>query len=202
MKKIIILSVAVLGLVGCSSNAGGTKGKVDCYSLSVTEGGKTVYSANYNVAVAEVHEYTSAEGKKLFTNCHMTYMDGYSSAKDTVIRAYPSRYKQDSIEYTYSRFVGYLTKENNYYLDLDAKTIDAEIKWSEYLYENSSSANSIDNKEAYSCAKQNYYQVDSGYYNYGPTYSLFVDITEDGLERHTYTMLGEDSIITYTEKWF
>ena len=206
--KFLVLLVATLGLVGCSSNspAGGTSGKVDCYSVRVTEGGSTVFSGNYSSGYAYVYEYKDASGKKIYTNDHITYRkyDGGSYTNiDTVIRAYPDRYTNDYVEYTFSRFVGFLLKENNYYLDLGARTIDSETKWSEYKYQSDPTTPpegaTSNNKEAFSCAKKNYYQIEYSGYEY---YSLRLDLTESTLERHSYTMLGQDSVITYTAKWF
>lgn len=206
-SKILVLLIATLGLVGCSKNsaAGGTSGKVDCYSIRVTEGGTTVFNATYSAGYSMVYEYKSAEGKKLYTSSHLYYYDySTSTQKDVVIRAYPDKYTNDYTEYSYSKFVGFLTRENNYYLDLGARTIDSEIKWSEYKYASDPttvSDGASNNKEAYSCAKSNYYQdISSGYES--QYVSLRLDLTESSLERHTYTMLGEDSIVTYTAKWF
>ena len=207
-SKLFILLVAAIGLVGCSKNsaAGGTSGKVDCYSVRVTEGGSTVFSGNYSSGYAAVYEYKDSSGKKIYTSGHLVYQkyDGSSYTNvDTVIRAYPDRYTNDYVEYTYSKFIGFLLKENNYYLDLGARTIDSETKWSEYKYQNDPTTPpdgaKSNNKEAYSCAKSNYYQLDYSGYDY---YSLRLDLTESSLERHSYTMLGQDSVITYTAKWF
>ena len=206
-SKILMLLIATLGMAGCSSNsaAGGTTGKVDCYSIRVTEGGSSVFSATYSAGYSLVYEYKSADGKKLYSASHIYYIDyNTSTQKDAVIRAYPDKYTNDYTEYSFSRFVGFLTRENNYYLDLGARTIDSETKWSEYKYANDPttvSEGASNNKEAYSCAKSNYYQ-DIGSSSYQEYVTLRLDLTESSLERHSYTMLGEDSIVTYTAKWF
>ncbi len=209
-SKLFVLLIATLGLVGCSKNsaAGGTSGKVDCYSVKVTEGGNTVFTGAYSSGFASVFEYKDASGKKIYTSYHMIYQKYYGGSYitgDSIIRAYPDRYTNDYVEYTYSRFVGFLSKENNYYLDLGARTIDSETKWSEYKFQNDPvtppDGATSNNKEAFSCAKNNYYQTD--YYNGFDEYAtLRLDLTESSLERHSYTMLGQDSVITYTAKWF
>ena len=205
-SKVLVLLIATLGLVGCSKNsaAGGTSGKVDCYSIRVTEGGSTVFNETYYAGYSVVYEYKSADGKKIYTSNHFQYTDYNDyTAKESVIRAYPDKYTNDFTEYSYSRFVGFLTRENNYYLDLGARTIDSEIKWSEYKYASDPTTvpeGTSNNKEAFSCAKTNYYQEVS---SSGSQYvTLRLDLTESSLERHTYTMLGQDSIITYRAKWF
>ena len=55
-SKLFILLVATIGLVGCSKNsaAGGTSGKVDCYSIRVTEGGSTVFCETYYAGYSQV----------------------------------------------------------------------------------------------------------------------------------------------------
>lgn len=205
-SKFLVLLIATLGLVGCSNNsaAGGTSGKVDCYSIRVTEGGSTVYSGNYSAGYSQVYEYKSQSGAVIYTSARYVYYDYNTSQQiDGVVRAYPDRYTSEYTDYSFSRFVGFLTRENNYYLDLGARTIDAETKWSEYKYATNPTqlpdGTTANNKDAFNCAKKNYYQdLSSG----GQYVTLRLDLTESALERHTYTMLGQDSVITYTAKWF
>lgn len=205
-SNFLILLVSAIGLIGCSKNsaAGGTNGKVDCYSIRVTEGSSIVFNETYNLGYSEVHEYKSADGKKIYTSNRFLYIDHIDDyPKDSVIRAFPDKYTNDYTEYSYSRFVGFLTVENNFYLDLGARTIDSEIKWSEYKYASVPAFPDgiSNNKEAYSCAKSNYYLFDNISSN-TQYVSLRLELTESSLERHTYTMLGQDSIITYKAKWF
>ena len=198
MKKIklIYLPLLAICLVGCSNNDhSGGKGVIDCYSIRVTNGGSTVFSETYYAGYATVYEYKSAEGKTIYT--------GLGNA-DTSVYVYADRYTNTAVTYNYSRFVGYLTVENNYYLNLDSRTIDEEIKWSEYKYESNPTTNYPDgttpnNKEAYSCAKKGYYNAAGGLYS---TTNIRLDMNESSLERHTYIKLGDDSIITYVAKWF
>lgn len=213
MRKVILLSLATICLAGCSSNgvnngaAGGTSGKIDCYSIRVTEGGSTVFTGTYSVGYSTVYEYKSADGKKIYTSSHFRYYDynyDYNTLNDCIIRAYPDKYTSEFEEYSFSKFIGFLLRENNYYLDLGARTIDEETKWSEYKYTTDPttvSEGTSNNKEAFNCAKSNYYQNLSNYYD-SQYITLRLDLTDSTLERHTYTMLGEDSIITYTAKWF
>ena len=211
MKKSLLLPLAIVCLAGCSSNgvnngaAGGTSGKIDCYNISVTEGGRTVFSETYSVGYSMVYEYVSADGAKLYTSFCYTYLSD-TETKYSAIRAYPDKYTSDYKEYTYSKLIGFLKKENNYYLDLGARTIDAKTNWSEYKYTTNPTqvpeGTVVNNKDAISCAKKGYYQDNSfGYAGYEYA-TLRLDLTESSLERHIYTMLGEDSIITYTAKWF
>lgn len=193
-SKLLVLLIATISLVGCSKNDhSGGKGVIDCYSIRVTNGGNTVFQQSYSVSYSAVYEYKTVEGKTVYT--------GLGEAD--FIYVYANRYTNTSVVYSYSRFVGYLTVENNYYLNLDSRTIDSEIKWSEYKYESNPSTdypdgNTPNNKEAFSCAKKGYYQ-NKGYYSNDP---IRLDLDQSSLERHTYTKLGDDSIITYVAKWF
>lgn len=208
-NSVFVILAATIGLLGCStdsSGTGGVKGKVDCYTIKAVEGGNTVFNATYSNEYSYVYEYKDSGGNKLYLSSRIQYQkyeeSGYIYA-DSIIRAYPNRYSNDYVEYTFSRFVGFLTMEKNYYLDLGARTIDYELKWSEYKYENDPislpEGMTSNNREAYSCAKTCYYSI----INYPTEYfTLRLDLTESSLERHTYTILGEDSVITYTAKWF
>ena len=206
MRKLILLSLAAICLAGCSSNgtAGRTSGTIDCYSIRVTEGGATVFSETYSAGYSKVYEYKSADGEKIYTSTYFHYFDSNTPTQnDSIIRAYPDKYTSEFKEYSFSKFIGFLTRENNYYLDLGARTIDEETKWSEYKYSTNPTfvyEDTPNNKEAFNCAKSNYYQDFSGYNSQYIT--LRLDLTESTLERHTYTILGENSIIAYTAKWY
>ena len=198
-------------LVSCNSvpsnsNAGSNKGKVDCYSIEVKSGGSNVFRANYQSLSSSVYEYKSNDGSAIYLNNRLTYSyingSGEVVNADMVVRGYPSRYKSEFITYHYSRLVGYLTNEKNYILDLGARTIDCENKWSEYLYDKNpdTTVDSISNPEAYRCAKRAYYVVNS--YGSSEFYEIKLDLVESGLDRHSYIQLGDDCVITYVTKWF
>ncbi|MCI5746088.1 MAG: hypothetical protein MR270_07415, partial [Erysipelotrichaceae bacterium] len=158
-------------LCGCS-NSGTTaqkKGTVDCYSIFVRNGGSSVFSGTYSTYYSQVHEYKDSNGNSIYANCnicHQVYNE-ITDTYDTVesIFVYSDRYTVDYTEYSYVGFIGWLTVENNYYLDLDKRIIDSETKWSEYLYDKSPSGyeslGTPNNKEAFKKAKNNYYQISS-----------------------------------------
>ncbi len=205
MKRYLFLGLllAPCALCGCSNGETivQTKGIVDCYSIHVTSGTSTVFNARYSAGYAEVHEYTSSKGDSIYT-------DGPDYQTRSVIRSYNNRYTSDYTEYSYVGFVGYLTVEYNYYLDLDNKSIDSAVKYSEYLYsENPVTNKKADNKKAYDCAKKNYFYSSSFSGGLDPDtkeyfYILRADLVEKSLMRHSYMKLGEDCVITYEVKWF
>ncbi len=205
MKKCLLIVIAALGLTGCSTNnvPGKTNGWIDCYSITVQNGGNTIFNQTYQVASSEVWEYKNDKGESLFVDSRPQYTDYDNTKVDCTIAAYPSRYESIYVEYTFSRFVGYLTMERNYYLDLSGRTIDSETKWMKYKGDKDSApypeVGMANNEEAYACAKKNYYQL-GGFY--AQSVYLSLDSNLSSLERHTYTQVGSDSVITYTAKWF
>ncbi len=131
MKRNLVLGSLLVSCVlcGCSSGetAAQTKGIVDCYSISVRNGSSTFFDKTYSASYTEVHEFKSSKGASIYT-------ENLSYSSDTKIYLYNNRYASDYVEYSYVGFIGYLTVECNYYLDLDNRLIDSEIKYSEYLY--------------------------------------------------------------------
>ena len=209
MKRILLVAIASFGLVGCAYNAGGS-GRVDCYSIQVKGSMGAVLNGTYQTSYSWVFEYKNEKGQTLYTNERYLYVardpEKGNHAADTTIRAYPNRFTNDYVEYCFNRFVGFVTVENNFYYDPGSRTIDSETKWSECKYESDPTTledgMKANNKEAYDCAKRNYYQ-ETGRYSSQPEYfDLRLDLTESSLERHTYIQLGNDAIVTYTAKWF
>lgn len=184
-----------------SATSSQTNRIIDCYTIDVRNGTSTI-SKKYYLSYSKVYEYKSSKGDCIYTDEH-SIRDG----KDVVILAYDNKYKSEYIEYSYVGFVGWLTLEDNYYLDLDNSIIDSERKWSEYLYDKNPSDEEIaNNKKAYECASKNYYygfgyyainKIDDNYYC-----NLQTDMLENSIEKHKYIKLGDNSTIEYKEKWF
>ena len=202
MKKLLVICLLVVSLILCACsghNMGQTKGVIDCYSISVNNGGSTVFSATYSTGYTEVHEYKNDNGDSIYTDGRI--VDYYNNASVTIC-VYKDRYTDKFSEYYYSGFIGWLTVEYNYYLDLDNKLIESEIKWSKYLYSSNPTDDEADNKKAYNCARKNFYLVPAGGYYIYNNYELRLDMDESSLERHSYIKIGEDCIISYNAKWF
>lgn len=191
MKKRLLMGLLSAATLMCSCSSGGiksqTSGTVDCYSIKVQNGGSTVFSETYSSTYASVHEYQNSIGESVYAN--------FSYGKESKIRIYKNRYTSQYDEYSYVNTIGLLTREYNYYLDLDNRIIDSEIKYSEYLYENEQSPYAsieYNNKKAWQCAKKSYYKSST----------VYLDMLENPLETHEYTKLGDDCVITYKAKWF
>lgn len=203
MKKSLLLILPALMLASCGGNTidkNATKGVIDCYSIRVTNGGSTVFRETYSLHYTTVYEYKSESGKFLYVssrqaNTNYDYNTGEITYTDYPISVSTDRYTGKYDQYNFSRFVGYLTYENNYLLDLDSRVIDSELKFSEYKYATDPNSNLTgNNKEAYEKAKKGFI--------YGNSSSIQLDTTETGMERHTYTKFGDDCVITYKAKWY
>ena len=185
-----------------SATSSQTNRIIDCYTIEVKDGTTIIDKKYYKSYYSKVYEYRKYKGDCIYANEH--YM---SNGEDVVILAYDNKYKSDYTEYLYVGFVGWLTIENNYYLDLDNNIIDSERKWSEYLYDKNPSDEEANNKKAYECARKNYYY---DCFNYNDTikiddkycYNLQTDMIENSLERHQYIRIGDNYTIEYKEKWF
>ena len=207
MKKIFLLSLLTISLASCSNN-----GVIDCYSISVD--GKLIGS--YIESTSEVFEYSSGNGENIYTNRHFLNSEydpdtGLTVEKDLTLRVYQTRFSDYFIEYTYSRKVGELVVEENYYFNTNSHIIDQETRCIENKYPQNYNASSedeveyYDNEMAFECAQEGYFQdFAQGYDEETETYykTLYLDIVDSSLERHTYFQLGEDSVVTYVEKWF
>ena len=118
--KLLSLGMVSLSLVGCSP-AGGSTGRVDCYSITVGSS-----SVTYSLTTSSVYEYTNDKGESIYTS-----FPAWNSSYNH-IAFYLDRSKTDYTLYEFSGLVGYLYEEHNYYLNLESKTIDQEIKYQKY----------------------------------------------------------------------
>lgn len=203
MRKIFcgLLIMFMMCLCSCSANnQKNTSGTIDCYSIKVTDGGSTVFSRTYSAYTSKVYEYKSESGDSIYINTRIYGTDYQENTMDYNIFVYSDRYTSDYVEYSYSGFIGWLTVEQNYYLDLDNRIIDSETKYREYLYSTNPEIAEADNKKAYNCAKNNYYVLTTSYFHQNLMLRLYLE--EKGLERHSYTKLGDGSIVDYRVKWF
>ena len=211
MKKVFCIFLVTLTIVLCScSNKKEIEvadGFIECYSIKVTFNydsyDKTIFNEKYTRTAAMVYEFKSDDGDSIYTDRKLEYYDSDGLRLNRTIHLYKDRYASDFIEYKYAGFVGWLTVENLYFLDVNNKIVDSLVKYSEYLYSTkpSSSEEGGDNKKAYKCAKKGYYIL-SGYMYENSAFSLSSDLEEKGLERHTYTKFSDDCIITFRKMWF
>lgn len=203
MKKKLIVALVMLTTSLCSCSNGKTKGIVDCYEIKVTNGVNAVFTGAYNKSYNGVFEYKSEDGNHIYADRNIidNIYGGYCD-----ILAYSNEY-ESYITYSYVGFIGFLTYEENYYLDLDNRIIDSETKWSKYTDNNLDDLvdEPVDNNKAYNYAKQNFYLLNGGILtdmNGKCCYSFQIDYSESSLERHAYTKLTDDCIISYRAKWF
>ena len=206
MKKIFLLSILTISLASCSNS-----GIIDCYSISVNG----FFTKTYKESTSSVYQYSSMNGEKIYTNEHFLTSEydpdtGLTVEKDLTLRVFETRFSDYFTEYTYSRKVGELVVVENYYFNTNSRIIDQETRWIENKYPQNYDASSedeveyYDNEMAFECAQEGYFQdFGNGFDDTGTEYAaLYLDIVDSSLERHTYTQLGEDSVVTYVEKWF
>ena len=187
MKKLFLLMMSCLTLCGCSPTANQTHGVIDCLEITIASIGVPF---EYKVSTSPVYEYADATGKTL-------YLDFKSTSSS--VHVFADHLKDDFIEYRFNKIVGYLAMESNYYLDIDKRIIDSETKYSECKLDLKDLSN--DNSEAYRCAKRGYYtsviSTNSGAAHY---YALYLNLADSSLERHSYIVLGNDTLFTYTPR--
>ena len=208
MKKLTCIAAALLALTSCSN---GNAGRIDCYSIRVTSSSGTSFTKTYHSQFTCVYEYKSKDGGYLYAGALHDGADGIWPI--TVVE---DRYSGNYVLYTYVRFVGVITLENNYYFEPATRTIDMETKWSERKdNENPQNQEKIDNKEAFEKAKTGYYYVDQtdartytpessqtgGYAASKPCYVISLDTADNRIEKHTYLQVGDDYNVEYTPKW-
>ena len=203
-SKLIILTTTILMLCSCSSETNtnnNTQGIIDCYSIKAKTDSNTILEKTYSSSLARVYKYQSASGDSIYTSFRSAY-----NGADTFIYVYKNQYSNNYVKYTYSSFIGWLTCETNYYLDLDNRIIDIETKYREYLYDTNPNDETANNKKAYNCAKKNYYANYSGYrldeIEVKYYFYLKTDLLEKSLERHSYIKLGANTVVEYKAKWF
>lgn len=210
MKKTILFLLPLCVLASCGEPKFAekdVKGVIDCRTIEVSNSTGKFLSFSYSSGYSEVYEYLNADGKLLYFSNRFTKRAFNSQINEYVdvdypIKVYPSRYKSDFDYYRFNRFVGYLTRESNYLLDLDLNIIDSETKYSEYLFENNPNETlEANNPEAYEKAKTGYYtyttSYDGEYYAY-----IYLDMAESSMSRHSYIKLCDDCVITYKPKWY
>lgn len=207
--KLLSLGMVSLSLVGCSP-AGGSTGRVDCYSITVGSS-----SVTYSLTTSSVYEYTNDKGESIYTSfrageyIHNRTTNEYTFV-DNDIAFYLDRSKTDYTLYEFSGLIGYLYEEHNYYLNLDSKTIDQEIKYQKYTGSEKEATLldkttvQLNHEKAFSGASKGYFTTTSSTFEISDgqyAVRVYKDYNDSRLERHTYTMV-DDSTITYVPKWF
>ena len=181
---------------------------IDCYSIDIIQSDSKIFSGRTSTGSSRIYEYKNSSGDFLYSSSYVHKTVEEENRKlDSYIRFYPSKYSEEYVEYAFVRFVGWLTLEHNYYLDLDKGYLDIATEWSEYLYEkNPYGEKSADNKEAYQKAKTGYYYELECYWGGAekdvPYYSARADLLDISLSRHSYKKLGDDCIVDFVPKWF
>lgn len=224
-----VLVCGALLFSGCEKDGANNESIIDCYSMSYNCINYE-HTDTYQMGTRCVYEYKNKDGDVLYTDTYLTYYiysNDEKKIKENIIFVYQNRYTAEYTEYTFSKFVGWVTFEKKLYYNLDTKILDTEIKFSEYKYEKNPDADSenkkenVNNKGAYNAIKKNgYYCVydqlsnseSLGFFKGSDDYiyqesavepaSIYLDLAENGLSRHEYTIFSESDRVTYRAKWF
>ena len=207
-----VLVCGALLFSGCEKDGANNSGKIDCYSIN----GQT-----YQTWTQKVYEYKNENNEVIYTDTSIDalMLGGYINAENLTVRVYKQRNATECKDYSFSKYVGNVTVEKNLYLDMNSKTLDEVIKINENKFENGSkNGEETNNQEAFNKIKKNGYysreingkfstQQNMGIeidYSYGEQIYLmiYLDLAENSLERHEYTIFSESDTITYRAKWF
>ena len=97
-----LLIMFMMCLCSCSTNnQKNTSGKIDCYSIKVTDGGSTAFNRTYSASTSKVYEYKSESGDSIYINTRMYGTDYQGNTLDYKIFVYSDRYTSDYVEYSY-----------------------------------------------------------------------------------------------------
>ena len=233
MKKSLLLAVGLFPLLmSCGNqnaqNAANGKGIIDCNSIELKQNGSTIFSKEYSFSPDGVFEYKNSDGEFIYTNNFVLDNENSDFTNNDIrwksLRVYKDKYvidPEDKVEeYKFNKFVGYVSIENNYYLNLDAKMVDCETKWGEWKASGENKASSTtssdssstpspyekvlanpDNKKAYECLKTNFYPTLS-HSSSNDEMMIVLDLAKKGGEYHSYFKYGDDVVASYEAKWF
>ena len=191
MKKMLLTPLMVVCLSGCS--AAPHSGQILCMTIQAKGNGVYFYGRS-GETYDDVFEYKNRAGDVLYTDYMpaLYYTDIDPGMIRLPLKVYAAKDSEEYVEYGYQRNVGSIAVTKNYYLDLKTRTVESEFIYSDAAISNSQKTGT---KEAYECAKKDYYHLNRG--ELGDT--LYLDETPKGLECHLFETYGEDVKITYTE---
>ena len=204
--KLLSLGIISFGLVSCNP-AGGSTGRIDCYKIY--EGGHTY---QYHFVEKPVYEYTNEKGESIYTNFYRNYTNTGMKVPSLPLLLFSNRFSTEYTTYNFSKYVGYVYEEYNYYLNLDSKTLDQEVKYRKYT--GSVKETTFNNEEitfnhdkAMSGVSKGYYTEydNNSYYIDGETIDgcvIYKELHNTKTERHVYKMYGDATDISYVPKWF
>ena len=192
MKKALLPSLMVVCLSGCSSHYG----QINCETIRVVDNGWTLIDGAHKEGFGDVNEYMSKTGDLLYTDCvimnqYVAHSPGYQS-QPAPLFVYATKGSEERVEYTFNRRVGPIGLTENYYLDLKAKTIEAEFIYNDTALSYPQFRQMEGAEEAYECAKKGYYHI-SGFE------PVYLDETPKGFEYHTFYTFSEEAELSYAE---
>mgnify|MGYP003310095491 CR=1 FL=1 len=199
MKKLSLLAAAsIFALTGCAPSG------IKCEYLSIVDGGNTILSSSSSFTTKTVYEYveTASNTKLYFDTCPVRYSEYGTSEIKRDIYLYKNRQSTTYRMFEFSRKVGLIKVETDYYLNLSKHSVvimSHYEKLDDYEY-NDTSEKENENKEAYRCIKKSYYQISGSYYSTEDNnVQIFANEVDKDLEHHGYIVYGSSASVAYTK---
>lgn len=192
MKKTLLASLVVVCLSGCSAHFG----KINCQTVDVKEDGISVFHGSHLKNFAAVYEYVCYGHGVIYTDYKPTRQvykaDHTMESIPLPIYVYATAESRDYLKYEFSGEIGPIAYVVNYYLDLNARTVETEYVYTDSALSYSEFRQVQNAGEAYECAKEDYYHI--GYSDH-----IYLDRNQKGLECHYFDTFSEEAEIIYTE---
>lgn len=223
MKKKYVLPLMVFGLVtsltSCKetltdsseessvaptsiSSAPTTKNAIECQSITIYCVGVRVDYLNRKEEDRLVVEYTNIDNsKRIYTDNYFSYIDETQNEnKTSKVYVHESR-KGGYEEYFFVDFIGFVKLKQNYYLDVENRTIYVETKYclyetdTPYKIRYGSKEKEADNTLAYELASNGRYypEIPHNYPRGVPQIDIYLNELDGSLMRH--------EIYTYSEEY-
>lgn len=193
MKKTLLTSLLVVCLSGCSTNFG----KINCQTIDVKEDGTSIFNGSHLESFAAVYEYVCDGHGVIYTDYKPTRQvykgDNKMESIPLPIYVYATAESRDYVKYEFSGEIGPIAYIVNYYLDLNARTVETEYVYTDSAISYSQFRQMQNAGEAYECAKKDFYHMGTS-----PD-RIYLDRDQKGLECHYFHNFSEEAEITYTE---
>lgn len=153
LKK-VFLSVISFTLIGCSLQDSHdiSDSWIECTRINKYPDTYSKYEFVNSFSAIKVYEYKNSDNEYIYAN--KAYVSDEGSYLPIIV--------SDAKDYSYYecvRFIGYLERADNYYININEKKIHHEIVFTECdkPFDGMDEYDSANNKEAYECAKKGYY---------------------------------------------
>lgn len=180
---------------------------IDCDSIRMNQDNYNFEEYQYYFNTSSVFEYKTKDGKVIYMN-KRTFAVINLKTVEVAIRIHKDKTFMNYDLYSYSRFIGFITNEIHYYLELEKEMIRIETSWHEYVgeapfkVENNEIPN---NKETWECAQKGLLYIDKNPMTTALvrgdfSSSLFEEEIDWSLKRNQYINYDSYCTIEYIER--